>query len=450
MTFKKHICIALSGITAAVCLAQINPALAIDNRIDQIRPDAPELAAYGRYPVGVTTLQVSNPGQLDILNAKPDEAIPRYNRPLTLEIWYPAVAADHSPSATTFRTFLRDGKTEVTLTGKAVRDAAAEKNAGVFPLVIVSHGYPGNRFLLSHLTENLASKGYVVVAIDHTDSTFHEFKNFSSTLLNRSLDQLFVLNQMALLNEQDNTGKLTGIIDAANTALIGYSMGGYGVLNSLGAGVSAKSVSAPTVPNGALQSRAANDPRYLASIDKRIKAAVAFAPWGWNAGLWDTQALAAIKTPLFYIAGSADDVSGYSPGVRNLFESSINTGRYLLTFENANHSAGAPIPAPKESWQAVPTLKRIPAESYIDAVWDNTRMNNVSQHFVTAFLGKYLKHDDSMDAFLALTENAKDGKWSTDESGNKKPDHTYWKGFPARTAVGLKLEYLPAATSQKQ
>jgi hypothetical protein len=98
--------------------------------------------------------------------------------------------------------------------------------------------------------------------------------------------------------------------------------------------------------------------------------------------------------------------------VRNLFESSINTGRYLLTFENANHSAGAPIPAPKESWQAVPTLKRIPAESYIDAVWDNTRMNNISQHFVTAFLGKYLKHDDSMDAFLALTENAKDGKWS--------------------------------------
>jgi hypothetical protein len=74
MTFKKHICIALSGITAAVCLAQINPAFAIDNRIDQIRPDAPELAAYGRYPVGVTTLQVSNPGQLDILNAKPGEA----------------------------------------------------------------------------------------------------------------------------------------------------------------------------------------------------------------------------------------------------------------------------------------------------------------------------------------------------------------------------------------
>jgi len=35
--------------------------------------------------------------------------------------------------------------------------------------VIISHGYPGNRFLLSHLAENLASKGFVVAAPDHPD-----------------------------------------------------------------------------------------------------------------------------------------------------------------------------------------------------------------------------------------------------------------------------------------
>jgi hypothetical protein len=46
-------------------------------------------------------------------------------------------------------------------------------------------------------------------------------------------------------------------------------------------------------------------------------------PLGLNAGLWDTQALAAIKTPLFYIAGSADDVSGYSPGIICLNPASI-------------------------------------------------------------------------------------------------------------------------------
>ncbi|MEB0292681.1 hypothetical protein QN351_19495, partial [Cryobacterium sp. 10C2] len=89
------------------------------------------------------------------------------------------------------RTVLRDGKTAVSLSGQAVRDASPDKAHGPYPLVIVSHGYPGNRFLLSHLTENLASKGYVVVAIDHTDSTYEDMQAFSSTLLNRSLDQLF-------------------------------------------------------------------------------------------------------------------------------------------------------------------------------------------------------------------------------------------------------------------
>jgi predicted dienelactone hydrolase len=60
----------------------------------------------------------------------------------------------------------------VTLSGRAARDAAPAE--GEFPLVIISHGYPGNRFLLSHLGENLASKGYVTVSIDHPDSTYDD------------------------------------------------------------------------------------------------------------------------------------------------------------------------------------------------------------------------------------------------------------------------------------
>ena len=60
--------------------------------------------------------------------------------------------------------------------------------------VIISHGYPGNRYLLSHLGENLASKGYVVASIDHkSDSTYDDQTGLASTLYNRPLDQLFVL-----------------------------------------------------------------------------------------------------------------------------------------------------------------------------------------------------------------------------------------------------------------
>lgn len=420
------------------------PSWALDNRIDQIRPDAPELAAYGNMPIGVRTLQLVNPGQLDILKAKPAEPIPTGDRRLTVEVWYPSAPA---PAGNTgeYRVVTRDPKNEVSIYGKAVRDAMPESSRGPYPLVIISHGYPGNRYLLSPLAENLASKGYVVASIDHTDSTYSDQASFASTLLNRPLDQLFVLNAMAKLHAGQSSdaakGIFKGMINAEQTALIGYSMGAYGVVNTLGGGFSEKAVASPMAPpNGALQLRQAGNPAYTATLDPRIKAGIAIAPWGWNAGLWDAQGLAQIQTPIFFMAGSADDVSGYSPGVRNIYEASTQAPRYLLTFENANHNAAAPMPAPKETWAAVPHLPNIPALHYIDPVWDNTRMNNIAQHFATAFLGKYLRQDKAMDAYLNLVESAQSGKWSAQANGTLNSDHTYWKGFPRRTAVGLKLE----------
>ena len=426
---------------AALCVAMsllAGAALAQDNRIDTIRSDAPALAQYGKYAVGVKTIKMVNPRQLDIAKSKAGEPMPVYDRPLTVEVWYPASG---QPGNGQYRVFTRDGKTEVTLNGRAVREAPPELAGGPYPLLIISHGYPGNRYLLSHLGENLASKGYVVASIDHTDSTYSDQAAFGSTLLNRPLDQLFVLGEMARLNTGDPAGTLKGMVNADLTGLIGYSMGGYGVVNTIGGGFTAASVALPWgTPNGALAVRQAGNPAHIASMDKRIKAAVAFAPWGYNAGFWDAAGLAGVKTPVFFVAGSVDDVSGYAPGVRNIFEGSVNAPRYLLTFENANHNAAAPMPAPRETWLPVPSLKFIPAEHYIDAVWDNARMNNIAQHFATAFLAKYLKSDPGMDSYLNLVENARDGKWSAETNGAFKGDHTYWKGFPNRTAVGLRLE----------
>jgi hypothetical protein len=412
-------------------------ALAQGNRIDTLRSDAPQLAAYGGA-VGVTTRTVTNPGQLDISSFKSGAPMPVYDRVLTLEVWYPSVVAGQAGGGI-YRALTRDGKTEVTLHGRAVRDATPQVAGGPYPLLIVSHGYPGNRFLLSHLAENLASKGYVVASIDHTDSTYDRKGPFGSTLLNRSLDQLFVLNEMARMGRSDPT--LKGLVNADQTALIGYSMGGFGALNTIGAGFTAASVDfAWGTPNGALAQRQSGNAAYTASMDPRIKAAIAFAPWGWNAGFWDAAGLAGIKTPVLFVAGSVDDVSGYSPGVRNLFEGAVNAPRYLLTYENANHNAGAPIPPPQETWAPVPELDFVPAEHYSDAVWDNVRMNNIAQHFATAFLGKYLRRDTTMDGFLRLVEHSKEGKISLEKDGTPKPDHTYWKGFPARSAVGLRWE----------
>ena len=444
--FKNALFTAMTvATTLGALFVPADGASAQDNHIDTIRSDAPALARYGALDIGVKTIQLVNPKQLDIVKAKAGEPIPTYDRPLTVEIWYPAKKAADAPGAGQYKAITRDGKTEVTLFGKAVRDAVADASGGPYPLLIISHGYPGNRYLLSHLGENLASKGYVVASIDHTDSTYSDQAAFGSTLLNRPLDQLFVLNEMAKLNAGASgdviKGALKGMVNADATGLIGYSMGGYGLINTIGGGFSTNAVNSPLAPpNGALAVRQAGNAAFNASIDKRIKAAVAFAPWGWNRGFWDVAGLANIKTPVLFIAGSVDDVSGYTPGVRNIFEASVNAPRYLLTFENANHNAGAPMPAPKETWLPAPNLSFIPAEHYIDAVWDNARMNNIAQHFATAFLAKFLKNDTGMDSYLNVVEAAKDGKWSAEPDGKFKADHTYWTGFPNRTAVGLRLE----------
>lgn len=428
--------VAVSLLTACGGADRYTTVVAGENRIDAIRSDAPALAALGSYSVGVKTLSFTNPGQLDIVNAKEGETTPTYTRPLTVEVWYPAKLTAGQTAAGEYRAMTRDGKTEVTLYGKAVRNAGADATGGPYPLIIMSHGYPGNRFLLSHLGENLSSKGYVVVSIDHTDSTYERQLAFGSTLVNRSLDQLFVLNEMAKLNTSDPGKTLQGLVNASNTALIGYSMGAYGAINTVGAGVSAYAVALPVayggVPNAALAIRQKENVTYEASLDSRIKAVVAFAPWGYKVGVWDAAGLAGIRTPVLYVAGSVDSTSGYSPGVRSIYEGSVNTTRYLLTYDNANHNAGAPIPAPKETRTLMcGNGAWVCAEHYTDPVWDNVRMNNIAQHFATAFLNRYMKSETAMDSYLDLVPDASAGTGAT-----------YWKGFAPDTAVGLHLEKL--------
>lgn len=412
-----------------------------ENRIDQQRPDAPELAAYGEYAIGVHTLELTHPDQIDILaldpaDEKPDP-LPRYSRPLTVEVWYPA--AQPAVGSTELRAFLRDGKTEVSLRGRAHRDA--KPSNAKYPLVIVSHGYPGNRFLLSHLAENIASKGYVVASIDHTDSTYRTKAAFGSTLVNRSLDQIFVLEQLDKLSTQDSSF-LKGLVDANNTALIGYSMGAYGAVISAGGGVTQPAVDlAWGAPHGTLSVHLSGSDSHNALADSRIKTAIAIAPWGMNHHFWDDNTLSGIRLPLLFVAGSQDDVSGYENGVRAIWSGAKNVERSLLTFDNANHNAAAPMPAPAEADRFDEELGFNLSEHYSDAVWDSRRMNNILQHFSTAWLGKYLQNNASMDAYLDLIPHSNEGVWA-EKDGEFLAEHNYWQGFANRTAKGLRFEHL--------
>ena len=56
--------------------------------------DSPELAPCGHWPVGVRTVNLVNPGQVDILHFdRATGKAPLYDRPLPVEIWYPATLA---------------------------------------------------------------------------------------------------------------------------------------------------------------------------------------------------------------------------------------------------------------------------------------------------------------------------------------------------------------------
>ena len=394
-------------------------AFAQQNRIDVVTPSAPELAPYGEYAIGARTLQVTDKNRPDILGTKEGGPTARYDRTLTLEVWYPAALAAGQKPGSDYRAITRDPAITATLHGQAVRDAAPQTTDGPFPLVIISHGYPGNRYLMSHLGENLASKGFIAVSIDHKESTYDDQKSFASTLYNRAFDDLFVLNEMDRLSKTGSGSFLAGRLDVSRTGIVGYSMGGYGAINVIGGGYSkASETISGAPPNKLLAERGAANPDYRKTIDPRIKAAIAIAPWGMQGGFWDADGLKGIATPVLFVAGSADEVAGYEKGTKAMYQGAVNADRYLLTFVNANHNAAAPIPAPAETYVAAEAGKPAAFAHYADAVWDTVRMNNILDHFATAYFDLYLKNDQE-----------------------KKTYFEGWKGFKRGTAVGLTLEH---------
>jgi predicted dienelactone hydrolase len=119
---------------------------------------------------------------------------------------------------------------------------------GAHPLVIVTPGFTGTFTDYTFLTEDLASRGYVVVAVDHTyESTAVEFPDgrieqgkFGSSLTRytrsdpqalafavsvRLADLRFVVDELTALNGAGDAA-FAGKLDLARIALAGHSLGG--------------------------------------------------------------------------------------------------------------------------------------------------------------------------------------------------------------------------------
>lgn len=423
--------------------------------------DAPELAKTGAHSVGVRSMKYTNKDQPDVLKlVKTFGIMGKSDRQLNLEIWYPAVHATNAARAQYTANLPRGAASEATNnskgsrttfthTGLAVRDAAAVTGQK-FPLVLVSHGFGGWGTFMTYLTENIASKGYVVVAIDHADPAFDDGKSFAisfgSTIVLRSRDQQFAITQLSLLANQRND-PIGNIIDATKIGVIGYSMGGFGALATAGAGYDAASPTFKQIPAKLMAPIVAGNSLYTDGMARRsgnIKALVLMAPWGGQTAsrAWTTASLGAVKAPTFIITGDQDDISDYANGIKYLFQNMTGATRNMLVYQNARHNIGG-NPAPGESHHDFSIR-----EYFDEPVWRKERVMAINQHFVTAFLDLHLKGKQSSAAYLDLpTVNAADGKWNVpfgQQTGNSFANGTdataaYWRGFQRRWALGLEM-----------
>lgn len=404
---------------------------------------APELAALGPNGAGVTMRQVVDAGQLDPLAALEQGREVRADRVLPLRIWYPAKVNPAAPRATYTASLVGEPGTPpatFTVPALAVQDAPAAGKG--YPVVLLSHGYNNDPVMLSWLGENLATKGYVVVAPEHRDPSINDLAKTPATLLRRPLDLAFVLARL-------RAGLLGDLADTTRIGLIGYSFGGYGVLTVAGAGLSPASPAIGRLPAALVAQYAGTGERAATLHDSAIKAVVAISPAGgapWNT--WGSDGLDGIRAPLLVLAGSHDRTVGYENGPAAIFAAARKADRTLLTFRSAGHSIGtnpAPAAMRERLWDQ---------DWFEDPIWRKARINAIATHFITAFLDRTLKGEEAKAAYFAVPGTAE--VHVSDKAGWVGPlspyaavsaggDNPTWKGFVRGHQDGLELRHLPAA-----
>ncbi len=398
---------------------------------------APALAALGPDGVGVIEKTVVDKGAVDPLGSLATGALVHADRTLPLVIWYPARVAAN-PRRTTYRASLvsEPPRPPAYFTVPALAVTGAKPAGAGYPIVLLSHGYNNDPVMLSWLGENLATKGYVVVAIRHRDPPITDTAQTPATLIRRPLDITFVLRRI-------REGLLGPLGDAQRIALAGYSFGGYGALTVAGARIDAESPAIKRLPAALVERYTGSGPDVDALHDPAIKALVTLAPAGgspWTA--WGLQGLSGIKAPLLVVAGTADRTVGYDPGPAAIFREAKGADRWLLALKGAGHAIGT-NPAPAEMRGTLWDF-----DWFEDRMWRKPRVNAIALHFITAFLDLHLKGEAAKAEYLAVPSEESDGaKWT---SGDKRYDavseggaNPTWKGFIKDHQDGLLLKHLP-------
>lgn len=271
---------------------------------------------------------------------------------------------------------------------------------------------------MSYLGENLASKGYVVIGVDHADAAYIDAagfqRAFAQAVQYRAEDQRRAM--IALVDQPTALGRrLTETVDREKIAVIGYSMGGFGALATAGAGYDPASFAIKSLPAGALSAHVEGS-----RPDPRLKAVVAIAPWGAQSPIraWSAKGAAMLRLPMLMVSGDNDDISNHADGTAWFFEHATGSNRWMLVYRFARHNVGGnPVPDEVADNAAY-------REFFDEPVWRVERLNALNQHFITAFLDWRVKGDLSRAAmFEAPAPGAK------------------WPGFPPRSSIGFDLQH---------
>ncbi|GAA1688520.1 lipase [Kribbella yunnanensis] len=220
----------------------------------------------GRKSLGTTSLHL-------IDDKRPDPTMPSGKRELMISLWYPSTLMDDKPLALYMP---KRTATEVddNWTGEyglalptgtfdfANTETHSRQNAPMqkmkHPVLLFSPGYQYSRFVNTALAEDLASRGYVVVAMDHTHETPTEFPGgrflpgVPATQLpdplftrqyveTRVADARFVLDQLTQLAAGRNpaaegTELPSGLgigLDMRRVGMFGVGLGGYATADTM-------------------------------------------------------------------------------------------------------------------------------------------------------------------------------------------------------------------------
>jgi len=405
--------------------------------------DAPALGGFGEQTVGFREITLTNPQQ-----ALPGGITAK--RHLTLAIWYPARAPSPSrPACYSFNPPPIPDQTAasaqmVTECGIALADAPPVP--AHHPVVLISHGYGGWATGFSWLAENLASKGYVVISLDHRDlpaaTQAQQTLSFATTVMTRSADQHFAIDAVVAHRLPP---WLVEIADPERIALIGYSMGGFGALATAGAAYDS---------SGALAAALQGNIPEPGTAPAALKALILFAPWGGAEPMraWSAESLAMITAPTLILVGREDDIATFSGGVDWIFDSLTGTERLMIVYDAARHNIAA------NSVPAALAGSFDYRERLDEPVWRKDRLNTINAHFITALLDSKLKGQAAAEQYLHLpTVRAEAGVWPLEPgmaAGGARASSLqpgYWAGFQRRWAVGMSYRHdAPHAISPTQ